>query len=270
MMCDGEVEHAAERLFEAERTRRQIPLLSGEFPDAGMDDAYRVQAALVRRMREAGRRPVGWKIGLTSRAMQSALGIDIPDSGVLFEDMVFAHDAIVPPDRFIRPRVEAEIAFIMKEPLVGRVTIDDVLAATEHVTPSLEILDTRIERVDAASGRTRTIFDTIADNAANAGLVLSERRIAPSAVDMRWIGAIVTRNGSVEETGLGAGVLDHPAAGIAWLAERLQTYGLGIAAGDIVLSGSFVRAVEAAPGDTITGDFGPWGDLRIHFAAGGA
>jgi len=266
-MTPDQIEDAAHRLFEAERARKQIRLLSLDFPGATMDDAYSVQAALVKRKQASGLKRIGWKIGLTSKAMQSALAIDIPDSGILFDDMVFADGGTVPAGRFIQPRVEAEIAFVMKAPLKGPgVSIDDVLDATGYVTPSLEILDTRIERMNRETGKIRTFFDTIADNAANAGLVIGGRRLGPREVDLRWMGAIVSRNGEVEETGLGAGVLDHPARGIVWLAERLHTYGMEIGAGEVVLSGSFVRPVEARSGDRIAADFGPHGEVSINFA----
>jgi 2-oxo-hept-3-ene-1,7-dioate hydratase len=266
-MTPDQIEDAAQRLFEAEKTGRQIRLLSLDFPDAIMADAYAVQAALVKRKEANGLRRVGWKIGLTSKAMQSALSIDIPDSGILFDDMVFADGDTVPAGRFIQPRVEAEIAFVMKAPLTGTsLSIDDVLDATDYAAPSLEILDTRIERMNKETGKIRTFFDTISDNAANAGIVVGGRRIGPREADLRWMGAIVTRNGEVEETGLGAGVLDHPARGIAWLAERLHNYGMEIAAGDIVLSGSFIRPVECRPGDRIAADFGPFGTVTIRFA----
>jgi 2-oxo-hept-3-ene-1,7-dioate hydratase len=266
MMTREDIESTAESLDQAERTRRQIGLISLRFPGIDMDDAYAIQAAWVRRKLAAGRRQVGWKIGLTSKAMQSALGIDIPDSGVLFDDMVFGDGATVPADRFIQPRIEAEIAFIMKAPLKGPgVTVDDVLGATDHVTPALEILDTRILRADPATGRARTIFDTISDNAANAGIVTGGRAVRPDEVDMRWMGAIVARNAEVEETGLGAGVLNQPALGVAWLANRLAQYGQGIEAGQIVLAGSFIRPIEARHGDTILADFGPYGSVGLFF-----
>jgi 2-oxo-hept-3-ene-1,7-dioate hydratase len=266
-MTPAQIEDAALRLFEAEKSRKQIRLLSLDFPAATMDDAYAVQAALVRRKESAGLKRIGWKIGLTSKAMQSALAIDIPDSGILFDDMVFADGGTVPAGRFIQPRIEAEIAFVMKAPLTGaKLTVDDVLDATDYVVPSLEILDTRIERMNKETGKIRTFFDTISDNAANAGLVLGSRKLHPHATDLRWMGAIVTRNGEVEETGLGAGVLDHPARGIAWLAERLNAYGMAIDAGDIVLSGSFIRPVECRPGDAIVADFGPHGTVCVSFA----
>ena len=267
MMTEAQVEDAAARLFEAERERRQIRLLSLDFPQATMDDAYRVQAALVKRKVASGLAIKGWKIGLTSKAMQSALSIDIPDSGILFDNMFFEDGGIVPAGRFIQPRIEAEIAFVMKAPLAGPdVSIDDVLDATDYITPALEILDTRIERMNKETGRIRTFFDTISDNAANAGIVVGGRSAGPREADLRWIGAIVSRNGEVEETGLGAGVLDHPARGIAWLANRLHRYGMRISAGEVVLSGSFIRPVECRNGDEIAADFGPYGTIRIAFA----
>jgi 2-oxo-hept-3-ene-1,7-dioate hydratase len=231
-----------------------------------MDEAYAVQAGFVARKIAAGRRRIGWKIGLTSKAMQAALAIDTPDSGVLLDDMRFDDGAAIPQGRFIQPRIEAEIAFVMKAPLAGDVSIADVLAATDHVVPALEILDTRIRRVDPVTKMPRTIVDTIADNAANAGIVLGRRTFRPDAVDLRWMGAIVTRNGEVEETGLGAGVLNHPARGIVWLAERLARYGGHIAAGDIVLAGSFIRPVECRPGDAILADYGPAGTVGCSFS----
>jgi 2-oxo-hept-3-ene-1,7-dioate hydratase len=265
-MTSLEIAAIAARLDEAERAGVQIGLISLEYPQATMDDAYAIQAALVARKIAAGRVAKGWKIGLTSRAMQSALNIDIPDSGVLLDDMFFADGATIPAGRFIQPRVEAEIAFVMKVPLAGEATIADVLAATDYVAPALEILDTRIRRVDAATSKARTIVDTIADNAANAGLVLGESRFAPEEVDMRWIGAIVSRDDIVEETGLGAGVLNHPAAGVAWLAHRLARYGGAILPGEVVLSGSFIRPIEARPGERIDADFGRFGRVSARFA----
>ncbi len=267
MMSTDQIEDCANRLFQAERDRTQISILSLEFPDAGMDDAYAVQAALLRLKIASGRVAKGWKIGLTSKAMQYALNISTPDSGVLLDDMFFSDNATIPADRFIQPRVEAEIAFVMKAPLKGPdISIFDVLNATDFITPSLEILDTRVQRIDPESRKTRTIFDTISDNAANGGIVMGGRPMRPLEIDMRWMGAIVSRNGEVEETGLGAGVLNQPAAGIAWLANRLSRYGASISAGDVVLSGSFIRPVEARHGDTIVADFGPAGTVSVYFA----
>lgn len=266
-MTPDQIEAEAEALFQAELTGRQRGLISQAYPQAGLDQAYAIQAALIARKRAAGRRGIGWKIGLTSRAMQEALKITTPDSGVLLDDMLFADGATVPRDRFIQPRIEAEIAFVMGADLAGpQVSRADVLAATRAVAPSLEILDTRILRADPGSGRARTIVDTIADNAANAGIVLGPDRHTPQSVDLRWAGAIVKRDGVVEETGLGAGVLDDPVMGIVWLVHRLARYGQGLAKDDIVLSGSFVRPVEAPPGSQFHADFGSFGQVSISFA----
>lgn len=265
-MTPAQITSAARALFQAERDRTQIGLLSLAHPGATLDDAYAVQSVLVSQKLAGGARPVGWKIGLTSRAMQQALGITTPDSGVLLDDMVFADGDTVPAGRFIQPRIEVEIAFLMANDLSGPdVTRDQVLAATAHVAPALEILDTRIQRADPATGRARTIIDTVADNAANAGIVLGAKRHAPQDHDLRWVGAILARDGVVEETGLGAGVLNDPATGIVWLVRRLAQYGQGLAAGDIVLSGSFVRPVEAPPGAQFTADYGPFGSVSIAF-----
>ncbi|MFZ1663675.1 MAG: 2-oxo-hepta-3-ene-1,7-dioic acid hydratase [Paracoccaceae bacterium] len=267
MLTRDEIEQAADDLVRAEAGRRQIGLLSRRHPAMTMDDAYAVQAAFVGAKLATGRRVIGWKIGLTSKAMQSALNIDTPDSGVLLDDMAFDSGATIPADRFIQPRIEAELAFVMKAPLGGTDTsLGDVLAAMDYVIPALEILDTRIVRVDPETKAARTIVDTISDNAANAGIVTGGRRVKPGEVDLRWCGAIVSRNGEVEETGLGAGVLNDPAMGIVWLANRLALYGQRIEAGQIVLSGSFIRPVEARHGDRIMADFGPLGHVGCDFA----
>ena len=265
-MTPAAIAQAAQDLFRAEKTQEQIGLLTIANPEMGMDEAYAVQKALVALKIADGRRVVGWKIGLTSKAMQYALNIDIPDSGILFDDMHFDDGSTVPKGRFIQPRIEAEIAFVMKAGLDGAATRAQVLAATDYVCPSLEILDTRILRADPKTGQTRKIFDTISDNAANAGIVLGTQHHDPNAIDLRWTGAICARNGEVEETGLGAGVLNDPVMGIVWLSERLEAYGQSIRAGDVVLSGSFIRPVEARPGDNFHADFGPFGNISIDFA----
>lgn len=266
-MTPEQYDEAAEMLFQAEETGQQCGLLSRTYPGMTLDDAYAVQSRLIARKLASGRKKIGWKIGLTSRAMQDALKIDTPDSGVLLDDMAFDNGAAVPAGRFIQPRVEAEIAFVMKAPLAGAdCSRHDVLTATDYVAPALEILDTRVQRVDPATGKARVIVDTISDNAANAGLVLGTARHAPETVDLRWIGAILTRDDIVEETGLGAGVLNDPVTSVLWLARRMAEYGQTIEAGDIILSGSFIRPVEAPPGSHIHADFGPFGSVDITFA----
>ncbi len=267
MLPPAEHKRAAVRLDEAERTRQQIRMLSLDYPGMDMDDAYAVQAEWLKRKLARGARVIGHKIGLTSKAMQMAVGIDQPDSGFLLDDMLFRDGGEVPVARFIGLRVEAELAFILSKPLEGpHCTLYDVLNATDYVTPALEILDTRIFRVDPETKKTRSVLDTIADNAANAGLVLGGRPFRPMEADMRWIGAIVAKNGAIEETGLAAGVLGHPAMGVAWLANRLHGQGERLEAGQIVLAGSFIRPIEVGAGDTITADYGTFGTVSCHFA----
>ncbi len=255
---------AALALIEAEETREQIGLLSITYPEITMNDAYAIQRKVVEAKITAGDPVVGWKIGLTSRAMQQALNIDIPDSGVLTRSMQFETGATIPDGRFIQPRIEAEIAFVMKSAIGGRhVTREDVLAATDHVAPALEILDTRIVRRDSKSGQTRNVFDTIADNAANAGIVLGTARHAPE--NLRWVGAIVSVNDTVAETGLGAGVLNDPVESVVWLARRMAQYGNVIKPGQVILSGSFIRPVECPSGTRIHADFGDFGEVSLSF-----
>ncbi len=261
-----QVAEAATGLFEAERSGKQCKLLSLEYPGMTLDDAYAVQAKLVSLKQQAGVRVIGRKIGLTSKTMQRALNIETPDSGVLFDDMQFESGAMVPAGRFIEARVEAEIAFVMGSPLSGAdVTRDEVRAATDYVAASLEILDTRIVRKDAVSGQPRIIVDTVSDNAANAGVVLSDAHHHVDAFDLRTVGAIVKRDGVVEETGLGAGVLDDPLISMVWLVQRLGQYNDGLRAGDVVLSGSFIRPIEAPPGSRFEADFGEFGAVSIGF-----
>jgi 2-oxo-hept-3-ene-1,7-dioate hydratase len=266
-ISQDDIRSAAERLDQAEKTRKQIRQLSLEHPGITIEDAYAIQKAWVEMKVAEGRTLKGHKIGLTSKAMQSALNIDEPDSGILLDDMFFADGGLVPSDRFIATRVEAELAFVMKSRLSGPdCTMFDVLNATDFVVPALEILDTRVERVDPQTKATRKIYDTIADNAANAGIVLGGRPIRPMDADLRWIGALCFRNGQLEETGLAAGVLNHPATSVAWLANKIAPNGLALEAGQVVLAGSFIRPIETRKGDTIQADYGPYGSVSCYFA----
>lgn len=265
-LTPAQIDAAVLALTTAEETGTQIGLLTKQYPEMNMDDAYAVQKGILAHKLQSGRRVIGWKIGLTSKAMQDALKIDIPDSGILFDDMMFEDGAIVGAGRFIQPRIEAEIAFVMKDAISGvEVSKGDVVKATDHVCPSLEILDTRILRIDPDSGQTRSVVDTISDNAANAGIVLGDQKHPIDAHDLRWVGAIVRRDGEVEETGLGAGVLDDPVESIVWLARRMAQYGQDIKAGDVILSGSFIRPIEARPGAHIEADFGAFGSVNCKF-----
>jgi len=265
-LTTAQVRDCAARIHVAERTRQQIRQLSLDFPAMTIDDAYAVQREWVSVKIDEGRALRGHKIGMTSQAMQMSSQIDEPDYGDLLDDMFFESGATIPASRFIVPRVEVELAFVLHRGLEGPgCTLADVLAATERVVPAIEIIDARIQQVDPATGAPRRVTDTIADNAANAGLVLGARGVRPDEVDLRWVAALCYRNGLVEESGVAAAVLDHPANGIAWLANKFALHGRTLAAGFPVLSGSFIRPVPARAGDEFRADFGPLGALQLRF-----
>ena len=256
----------ARELHDAERSRIQLAHFSKRYPAMTVDDSYAVQRAWIEIKREEGRTAIGRKIGLTSRAMQIAAQISEPDHGILLDDMLLRDGADVEAARYIVPRFEVEFAFILGAPLKGPgVTIFDVLKATDYVVPALELIDARIEQFDTESRIPRKVVDTIADNAANAAIVLGGRPVKPDSIDLRWAGALLYKNGVIEESGLGAGVLNHPANGVAWLANKIAPYGEGLKAGEIVLGGSFTRPVACAAGDTFHADYGPLGSISVRF-----
>jgi 2-oxo-hept-3-ene-1,7-dioate hydratase len=262
-----QLDEIARRLYGAEQDHTPIRQLSLDFPDMTIEDAYAVQRALVDLKIADGRTAKGRKIGLTSKVMQRSVSIDEPDYGVLFDDMFTDDGGRVALGRFIRPRVEVELAFVLGADLSGpNVTLFDVLRATEFVTPALEILDARVQMSDPETGHLRTIVDTIADNAANAGLVLGGRVVRPMDIDLRWVAALLLRNGVIEESGVAAAVLNHPANGVAWLANRLAPHGVSLSAGEVILAGSFTKPVFAEPGDTFVADYGPLGTVSVNFA----
>ena len=263
-LTDEEIWDEARLLDAAERERQQVRQTTSVYPHMTVDEAYRVQAAWLDIRLDRGERVIGHKIGLTSRAMQQAMNIDTPDSGFLTDAMVFAPGEPVAAADFCDLRLEVELAFVLADDLSGAdLGIDDVLDATDHVTAAVELIASRTPRTDPATGRTRTVIDTIADNAADAGIVTGGRPIGPRDADLRWVGAIAYRNGVATETGLAAGVLDHPANGIVWLARRYAGQGRSLCAGQVVLSGSFTRPMEVAPGDDFRFDFGPLGAFSI-------
>ena len=265
-LTPDQINAAAARLHLAEQTRSQCGQLSLAHPEMGMDDAYAVQRAWVETKISEGRKVVGHKIGLTSRAMQQSSQIDEPDYGTLLDDMVFGEGTDIPMSRFIVPMVEVELAFILKTRLEGpNVTLTEVLSATDYVIPALEIIDARCHRVDPETKRPRKVFDTISDNAANAGIVMGGRPVRPMDVDLRWVAAIMYRNGVIEETGVAAGVLNHPGHGIAWLAKKFAPHGIALEPGQVVLAGSFTRPVPARASDTFHVDYGPLGAIACRF-----
>jgi 2-oxo-hept-3-ene-1,7-dioate hydratase len=257
---------AAKRLDEAEEVRVPIPQLSLRYPDMTIDDAYAVQRAWVDMKLSEGRQLLGRKIGLTSRAMQQSVNITEPDYGAIYDDMFFGDGSEIPLQRFIGPRIEVELAFVLGSSLAGPGrTVFDVLRATEYVTPALEVLDARVQMKDPATGHTRTIVDTISDNAADAGIVTGGRAIRPLDIDLRWAAALLYRNGVIEESGVAAAVLNHPANGVAWLANKLAAHGVTLEAGQVILAGSFTRPVWARANDTFHADYGPLGSITCRF-----
>jgi 2-oxo-hept-3-ene-1,7-dioate hydratase len=256
----------ARRLYEARKSRTQLRQFSLEHPEMTIEDGYAIQGEWVRMEIADGRSVKGRKIGLTSRAMQQASQITEPDYAPLMDDMFFASGSDIPFERFIAPRVEVELAFVLRAALQGPgVTLFDVLRATDYVTPALEILDARIEQFDRDTRAPRKVFDTIADFAANAGIVVGGRPVKPDTVDLRWVAALLYKNAVLEETGVAAAVLNHPAAGVAWLANKIAPYGEGLRPGDVVLGGSFTRPTAVVRGDVLHADYGRLGSISMRF-----
>lgn len=265
MLTPDQIDQLAQELHTSEQRRVQVEHFSRRFPGMTIEDGYAVSRAWVQLKLAEGRSVRGHKIGLTSRAMQLASQISEPDFGTLLDDMFFMPGDI-PTDRFIAPRVEVELAFILRDRLEGTsVTVQDVLAATAFIQPAIEIIDSRIEQLDSHTGAMRKVFDTISDNAANAGIILGGRQVHPQEVDLPWCGAILRQNGMVEETGLAAGVQGHPAVGVAWLAHKLAPWGEALLPGQVVLAGSFTRPVAAKRGDVFDVDYGVLGRFGFTF-----
>jgi 2-oxo-hept-3-ene-1,7-dioate hydratase len=266
MLSKETTQSIAARLNDAEKTRVQIRQISLDNPEMTIEDAYAIQREWIQIKLGEGQQIVGHKIGLTSRAMQQSSQIDSPDYGTLMDRMVYNEGGDIPFNRFITPRVEIELAFILAKRLEGpNVTIFDVLNATDHITPAIEIIDQRCPQVDPETKRMRKVFDTISDNAANAGIILGGRPIRPHEFDLRWISGLCYKNGVIEETGVAAGVLNHPAHGISWLAKKFAPHGVALEPGQIILAGSFIRPVPAESGDTFHVDYGPLGSIGFRF-----
>lgn len=259
MLSDAERNKAADILMAAEKDRKQAVQLSITFPNIVIEDSYAISTIVADRKIAAGQKLIGHKVGLTSKAMQRSSMIDEPDFGFILDGQLIADGAKVKHADYCKPRVEVELAFIMGKRLLGPgVGLTDVLRATEYVVPALEIVDARLQDQ-------RKITDTVADNGAAAGICMGGRPVGPMDVDLRWVGGIMYKNSEIEETGLAAGVLGHPALGVAWLANKLGRHGIALEPGHIVLAGSFTRVVFAQKGDTIHADYGPLGGIAIQF-----
>jgi 2-oxo-hept-3-ene-1,7-dioate hydratase len=259
MLSEADRKKCADILMAAQEQHKQAVQLSVTFPTIEIEDSYAISGLVKDRKIAAGAKLIGHKVGLTSKAMQRSSMIDEPDYGYILDDQMIGDGAKVLHSNFCKPRVEVELAFIMGKRLQGPgVGLADVLRATEYVIPAIEIVDARLQD-------RRTIFDTVADNGAAAGIALGGRPVGPLDVDLRWVGGIMYKNSEIEETGLAAGVLGHPALGVAWLANKIGPLGHALEPGHIVLAGSFTRVVFADKGDTIHADYGPLGGIAIQF-----
>jgi 2-oxo-hept-3-ene-1,7-dioate hydratase len=259
MLSSADRKKAADILMEAEKNHRQAVQLSTTWPNITIEDAYAISTEVANRKIAAGAKLIGHKVGLTSKAMQRSSNIDEPDYGYLFDYMMIPDGSKIAHATYCRPRVEIELAFILGKRLQGPgVGLPEILRATEYVVPAIEIVDARIQDP-------RKIFDTVSDNGAAAGIVIGGRPVGPLDIDLRWVGGIMYRNSEIEETGVAAGVLGHPALGVAWLANKLGTHGTALEPGHVVLAGSFTRVVLAQKGDTLHADFGPLGGIAVQF-----
>lgn len=260
MLSENTITAIADELAAAEENRTTVPLLTARYPEMTIEDSYAVQNQWRRRGIAAGRRPVGRKIGLTSKVMQAATGITEPDYGAIFADMVYENGAVIDHSRFSNVRIEVELAFQLGKDLSGPdVTVFDVLDATDYVIPALEILSSRIQMQD------RTIVDTISDNAAMGAMVYGGNPMKPTDIDLRWVSALLYRNETIEESGVAAAVLNHPAMGVVWLANKLAQHGDSLKAGEIILAGSFTRPMWVEPGDTVLCDYREMGTVTCRF-----
>ena len=265
MLTQQQITVAADRLYQAEKEHEQIKALTMSF-NMDMDDAYAIQKAWIDRRLKDGEKIIGYKIGLTSRTMQVAMNINTPDYGVLTDAMLFPNKSKLNAADYLDPRIESEFAFVLKKRLFGEnVSIEDVMDATDYVQPALELISARSRRVDPETGYTRNVCDTIADNAANAGIICGGEKIAPANIDLKWAGSLLYLNDEIEDSGMGGAVMGHPAHGIRWVCKRFAPHGIALEPGQIILSGSFTRPVPVKAGDRVFADYGKSGSIDVDF-----
>lgn len=254
------IENIADTLLEAERSKKALSPLTVQFTDLNVMDAYNVQLEVVRKKLKEGRKVIGKKVGLTSVAMQKMLGVAEPDYGHLLDDMKVENGRAVKMSNFLSPKIEAEIGFVLSEDLKGpNVTFLDVLMATKHVIPTLEIIDSRIAdwKID--------LVDTVADNGSSAMVVVGDTVTNINGLDLRSVGMDLYKNDKMIATGSGAAALGHPAHAIAWLANKLHEFGITLKAGELILPGALSAAATVTEGDTVTARFGPVGSVSVTF-----
>jgi 2-keto-4-pentenoate hydratase len=251
---------AANALIEAEETRVATGPLIDRFPSIEVEDAYEIQLLQIRKKLAAGRLVRGHKVGLSSQAMQRMMGVEEPDYGHLLDDMFVFENTCIDVSALLQPRAEFELAFILREPLPAPgCTVADVLRNTAYVAPSIEIIDSRIKDWNIS------LCDTIADNASSARVVLGGHAKPIDGLDLRLIAAIATKNGEIVETGATGAVLGNPAIAVAWLANKVQQFGVKLEAGHVVLPGSCTKAIDVASGDVITAEFSGLGTVTVSF-----
>jgi 2-keto-4-pentenoate hydratase len=259
MLSDGQIAEAAGALHEAELGGSLIPPISTSYPDADVDDAYRIAMAVTELKVAAGRIVKGHKIGLTSKAMRSLTGATEPDYGTLFDDWFVLEGDIVPRTTMNDPLVEIELAFVLGAPLVGPgVNAVDVIRATDFILPCIEVVDTRQQ----GRGPNRLV-DSIADAAACGRVVLGGCPARLTDLDIRRVGASLSINGTIEQSGVASAVMGNPINAVAWLANKLYEFGVEPQAGHVVLSGSFVKAVPFAAGDSVVALFDRLGEVTF-------
>lgn len=260
MLSSATRDELAADLARAERSRESIAPLTSANPGIDVVDAYEIQLINIRQRVARGARVLGHKVGLSSVAMQQMMGVDEPDYGHLLDEMEVFEDTPVKAGNYLYPRVEVEVGFILAQDLPGAgCSEEDVLAATEALAPAIELIDTRITDWKIA------LCDTIADNASSAGFVLGRARVSPADIDVKTIDAVLTRNGEVIAQGRSDAVLGNPVSAVAWLARKVDSFGVRLRKGDIVLPGSCTRAIDARPGDEFIADFTGLGSVRLSF-----
>ncbi|MEV0250253.1 2-keto-4-pentenoate hydratase [Nocardia sp. NPDC050712] len=261
MLSDAVRIQLADELEVAERDRVAIDPLVSRYAEIDVVDSYEIQLINIRRQLAGGAKVVGHKVGLSSLAMQQMMGVDEPDYGHLLDSMEVYEDKPVEASRYLFPRVEVEVGFVLGADLPGEdCTEADVLAATVAYAPAIELIDSRIK--DWKIG----LCDTISDNASSAGWVLGPERVAPADIDIKAIDAVLTKNGSVVAEGRSDAVLGDPVIAVAWLARKVASFGVRLKAGDIVLPGSCTRAIDAHPGDSFHAEFAGLGSVRLRFS----
>ena len=260
-LSESDLMKIVRELLEAEATCRPIDDISKRFPGMTIDDAYAVQIRTIEEKVKAGSVVVGRKIGLTSKAMQTLIGINEPDFGIIVDSKVYREGEAIQAGSMMVPRIEAEIGFLLKEDLKGPgVNVVDVLAATAGVMPLFEVKDTRLKTLKP------NIIDAIADNATS-GIVILGGKLTPLAadIDLRLVGMIFEQNGEIMSTATGAEALGNPAEPVAWLANKMAGYGITLKKGEFVMSGGLTKAMEVKPGYSFKATFDRLGSVSALF-----